>query len=475
MKKVLLSVFLVFSLVLISACNTTRTYANCETPDGTEACWNSDDLNFRWEADGVVTIGVDSDTMGAALVEKWNTDFPALADKLVYRNYGSANGANSGVEGIQTAQGEAPDVALVIDNEVTGKVGSLLALHSYFADLGSEQTHEAVYAAINKTGTYYLPGFYDGMSFAWNKTMLTALGISLTDANEDNLPDAVDTWEKIFAIAEGWTTRPTFSFTKDGETTPTVNTIYEVFPISLGEVWSGYSSVSAGGWQLFASGNMAEPGFTDAKFKLGLDFIADFSSHKMSVDETLAKKNASAMGWRWDSFLDGQYPFGLVGTWQDVDGKENANNIDVKFSAMPTYKGVQLTPLMKTKGFVVNGYSDVPSASSEVLRWLYTKPVMEAIVANSSYLPALQADAEIYPAIASENKTEFALGMRFNTLEPAGSLPNAPTVRAMNVYYNIAIGDFYQAVWNGTKTPTEAQTEIAAAAAAWILANNVAE
>ena len=43
------------------------------------------------------------------------------------------------------------------------------------------------------------------------------------------------------------------------------------------------------------------------------------------------------------------------------------------------------------------------------------------------------------------------------------------------VYYNIAIGDFYQAVWNGTKTPTAAQTEIAAAAAAWILANNVAE
>jgi hypothetical protein len=38
----------------------------------------------------------------------------------------------------------------------------------------------------------------------------------------------------------------------------------------------------------------------------------------------------------------------------DVDGKENANNLDFKFSAMPTYDGVQLTPLMKTKRLCQN-------------------------------------------------------------------------------------------------------------------------
>jgi arabinogalactan oligomer/maltooligosaccharide transport system substrate-binding protein len=129
---------------------------------------------------------------------------------------------------------------------------------------------------------------------------------------------------------------------------------------------------------------------------------------------------------------------------------------------------------MKTKGFVINAFTDFPSAASEVLRWVYTQSTLETIVENSAYLPALQEDAAIYPVIDSENKAEFALGMRFNYLEPAGALPLAPTQRAMNVYYSIAIGDFYQAVWNGTKTPTQAQNEIHSAAQAWLVLNNVA-
>ena len=476
MRKLVLVLSAFVFVFALAACNNVRTYANCETPDGTQACWNQEEKAFRWESNATITIGVDSDSMGAALVEKWNADFPALAGKLVFRNYGSANGDNSGVQGIQVGQDTAPDVALVIDNEVTGKVGSLLGLHPFFADLGKDNAHEQAYEAINTQGTYYMPAFYDGMSFAWNKTMLTQLGVNLTDANKDGLPEAIDTWEEIFAWANGWTTlasRPTFTYTNKAGTEVSKK-ILEVFPISLDEVWSGYSSLTAGGWQLFGAGDMSKPEFDNAKFKVGLEFIQAFAATKMSVDDTGAKKNASAMGWRWDAFLDGEYPFGLVGTWMDVDGKEDANNLDFKFSAMPTYKGVRLAPLVKTKGFVINGYTKAPSAASEVLRWLYSKPVLEEMVNNSSYLPALQEDADIYPAIESENKTEFALGMRFNHLEPAGSLPNAPTQRAMNVYYSIAIGDYYRAVWNGEKTPAQAQTEIVAAANEWITTNNVA-
>lgn len=465
MKKLLLIIAAVTVVFSLSACKEERGYTDCETPDGTQACWNADDEIFRWEDGAVIEIGVDSDDMGAALVQKWDADYPALAGKLTFRNYGSANGDSSGILGIENTQGEAPDVALVIDNETTGHVASLLPLHEYFADLGAEQTHNVVFNTINTNGTYYLPGFYDGMSFSWNKTMLEDIGIDITDADENGLPEAFDTWEEIFAIADSWTTRPTF----EGDQ------ILEVFPISLGEVWSGYSSVSAAGWQLFNADDLANPNFGDAEFVAGLEFIKEFASHDMSVDETGAKKAASAMGWRWDAYLDGAYPFSLVGTWMDVDGKETEHGYDFKFSPMPTYNDIQLTPLMKTKGFVINGYTSNPSASSEVLRWLYTKDVMETILGSSSYLPALEADADIYPTINSENKAEFALGMRFNNLEPAGALPNDSTQRAMNVYYGISIETYYREVWDGTKTPTEAQTAIVTASDAWMAENNVSE
>ncbi|MFU8793556.1 MAG: extracellular solute-binding protein [Acholeplasmataceae bacterium] len=477
MKKILLIVALLFSATILAACNTERGYSDCENPDGTQACWSADDENFRWEEDAVISIGVDNDTMGAALVEKWDADFPALAGKLEFRNYGSANGANSGVQGIQDSQGEAPDVALVIDNEVTGRVGSLLPLHEYFQDLGAAQTLNSAFTEINATAnTYYLPAFYDGMTFSWNETMLTQFGVDLTDANEDGLPDAIDTWEKIFAWANEWETlaeRPTFTYTKADDTVVN-NKILEVFPISLDEPWSGYSSLTAGGWQLFPEGDMTAPGFDDAEFRTGLEFIKAFSETSMSVDDTGAKKPASSMGWRWDSYLDGAYPFSLVGTWMDVQSKVDENNLTFRFSPMPTYNGVQLTPLMKTKGFVINGFTEAPSAASEVLRWVYTKEVMELVVETSTYLPALEADAAIFPEIEQAWKAEFSLGMALNRLEPGGTLPEAATIRAMDVYYVIGITDYYKAVWDGDETPASAQTAIVSAAQAWITANNVA-
>ncbi len=474
MKKVLLLAVTLMAVLTLAACGGSddepRTvteeeqgYDNCEATDGNNACWDAENEKFRWEEGAVITIGVDSDDLGAALVAAWNAEFPELADKLVFTNYGSVNGQDSGVQGIEVAQSEAPDVALVIDNEVTSRINHVATLHQYFADLGSEQTHNVVYNTINMLDDVYLPAFYDGMSFAWNKTMLMDLGIDLTDANEDGLPDAVDTWEEIFAISDSWTTRPTF----DG------NEILEVFPLSLDEPWSGYSSTTAGGWQLFGdASDLANPGFGDAEFLAGLEFIAEFASHNMSVDELGEKKAASAMGWRWDNFLDGAYPFGLVGTWMNVDGKETEHGYDFKFSAMPTFDGEQLSPLMKTKGFVINAYTENPSAAAEVLRWLYTKETFEVIMEASSYLPALEADAEIYPDIDSENKAEFALGMRFNHLEVAGTLPNNPTTRAMDVYYNIGVNGYYKEIWDGTTTPGAAQTAIKAAADEWMNTNN---
>lgn len=462
MKKSLIVVFTFLIVFSLSACKSLeRGYSDCDTPDGTQACWSTDDENFKWEDGAVIEIGVDNDTLGNALVDKWNTDFPELSGKLVYKNTGSVGAVASIVD----SQSEAPDVVLVIDNDTYSGSASLLSLHEYFDDLGSSELPESIFDTVNGNGTFYLPAYYDGMSFSWNKTMLESWSIDLTDANDDGLPEAFDTWEEIFAMADSYTTRPTFN---DSD-------ILEFFPISLDEPWSGYSSVTAANWALFAEGDLADPGFDDPAFKSGLDFISEFAQHNMSVDETGAKKAASTMGWRWDAFLDGAYPFGLVGTWMAIDEKEVETGYDFKFSAMPTYNDVQLSPLYKTKGFVINGFTSNPSASSEVLRWLYTKDVFEVMMDSSSYLPAINGDSTMFPEMDSANKNEFALGMRLNQLEVIGTLPEAPSVMCMDVYYSIGINDFYKAVWDGTKTTSDAQVEIDAAAKQWVLDNNVSE
>ncbi len=458
MKRVFSILMLMVATLVISGCS--RGYADCETPDGSEACWNSTDESFRWEDGAVIEIGVDSDTMGAALVEKWDADFPALAGKLVFRNYGAANSESSGVEGVLNAQGEAPDVVLVIDNEVVGNEPTFLALHDYFTDLVKENSITDVTDIVNGKGTIYNTAFYDGMAFSWNETMFVELGLDTTDADGDNLPDAYDTWEEIFEMDIS-------NLEYKG------NKILEAFPISLDEVWSGYSSLTADGWQLFESGDLSDPGFDSDKFLKGLEFIKTFSEQGINVDETGSVKSAQAMGWRWDAFLNEEaYPFSLVGTWMDVAEAEETTNSDFRFAPMPTYDGENLSPLMKTKGFVVNGYTDSPSAASEVLRWLYTQETTTSMIANSSYLPAMQDDGDAYPTVSDVNKSEFGLAFVNNHMEPAGTLPNNSSQRAMNVYYSIAINDFYKAVWDGDMTPEEAQDAVVAAADAWVTENN---
>jgi len=445
---------------------------NCEEATGVDACWNNEEEDFLVEDEAKVVLGVDSDDMGAALVQKWNSDFPDYEGMLEFRNYGSADGDNSGMQGMELQQGEGPDIALVIDGEVIGKEGSLLPLHTYFQDLGAEQTNESAFESINQLDYFYLPAFYDGMVFSWNETILDELGIDTTDSNGDNLPEAIDTWEKIFAITEGdeWAAddRPVIEVPGNDDT----YNMYEMFPISLDEVWSAYSTLTAGGWQFFESGNLDEPGFDTDAFESGLEFIEDFSQTNMSVDETGTKKAADAMAWRWDAYLQGAYPMSLVGTWQNVDGAESSTGFDFRFSKMPTYNGEELHPLMKTKGFIINGFTEVPSASSKVLNWLYSKSTMETMIDSSAYLPALQDDATIFPDIDNVNKEEFALGMQNNHLEISGTLPNNADVAAMDVFYNLNLNDYFKEIWDGTMTPAESRTAIADDAATWLEENN---
>jgi len=56
------------------------------------------------------------------------------------------------------------------------------------------------------------------------------------------------------------------------------------------------------------------------------------------------------MVWRWDDALNNETaPFFLVGTWMDITGAETKGGYDIKFGPMPTWKGVRLTPFVKTK------------------------------------------------------------------------------------------------------------------------------
>ncbi|HOJ99123.1 MAG TPA: extracellular solute-binding protein [Termitinemataceae bacterium] len=425
-----------------------------------KAVWRGN--QYQIEKGAKIRLGVDNDKLGEALVNLWNTVHPEAKGVVEYMNFGAAGGADQ----ITALQGEAPDVALVIDGEVGRNFQSLLQLDKVITDGAAKFAQEPFYSGANAGAVIkYVPIAYDGMAFAWNKTMMEALKLDTSDKNKDGLPDAFDTWEEIFDLAKKWqTSRPTYKG----------KPVTIVYPMCLDEVWSGYSNLTAGKFRIFPDKKAENPSFETPEFLAGLEFIKAAADAMISVEANGVKTPGASMVWRWDDALNNETaPFFLVGTWMDVNGAETKGGYDIKFGPMPTWKGNRLSPFVKTKGFVINGFTKYPSAAHELYRLLYTKEGLQTLVNNSAYIPALKKGAPNTPNYRNDpNKAEMSVAFAFNYPEPTLTLPKNPAKKAMDGYYGIGLNLELRAVWDGEKTPAQAQATIVDLYKKWYAENN---
>ena len=450
MKKI--SGLLVGSLLLASS-------AFAQT--SSKAVFDSKSKQYQIEKGAKIIVGVDNDKWGNAIVELWNKAHPEYKGMVEYQYFGTAGG----VDQINQKQGDAPDLCFVIDSEITRGTQSVSCLEKTTAAVAKKVSQEPFFSNGNKNGkVYYIPTAYDGMSFSWNKTMMEAMGMDTTDKNNDGLPDAYDTWEEIFAWSSSLKTRPQYKG----------KAVNVIFPIDLDNQWAFYSSLTSAGWEIYKEGDATKPGFEKKEFLAAFDFVKAASDARISLEVNGEKTPAASMGWRWDDYLNNEIsPFGLVGTWMDVNGAKKSTGSDFKFSRMPTWKGKQLTPFVKTKGWVINGFTKYPSATAELLRVILSKDGMQKMIDNTSYIPALKAGSPITPDYTNdEAKKEMSAAFAYNYPEPSMTLPNNTAQMAMNCYYNIQIEQSYYGVWDGTRTGKEAQDEIVKNAAAWLEQNN---
>ena len=421
---------------------------------------------YKIEKGAKLTLGIDNDTYGKAVVALWDKTHPDAAGAVEYLNTPSSGEAKK----VADLQGDAPDVVGVITDEAIPYAGAFATIDPTLVKVAADNLDPKFYKSANAMyagKTVVLPFAFDGMSFAWNKTMLTKLGLISGKVTKDNLPIEFDTWEKIFALGKAWDAkRPTYMD----------KPLNIVFPLSLDEPWSGFSTATtSAGWGIFQKGDALNPGFDDPKFLKGLNFLVEAAKAKLSVEANGTLTPGASMGWRWDPVLNDQTaPFGMVGTWMDVKGALAKGGHDMQFAPMPTYNGVRLTPFLKVKSYVQNAYSKYPSAAAELLRLVFTKEGMQAMIENSAYVPALKAGAKIAPDYSNDAvKKQMAYAFQFSYVEPVTlALPANPGKAAMQVYYNIGMNQFYKDVWDGKSTPEAAQKAIVEASTKWISENN---
>jgi arabinogalactan oligomer/maltooligosaccharide transport system substrate-binding protein len=420
---------------------------------------------YKIEKGAKLTLGIDNDAYGKALVALWDKSHPEYAGAVDYLNTPSDSSAKK----LADLQGDAPDVVMALTSDVPKFAGAMSAIDSNLAKIAEANVDPRFFKSANAMfkSVTALPFAFDGMTFAWNKTMLTKLGLISGKVTKDNLPVEFDTWEKIFALGKVWAAkRPTYLD----------KPVNIVFPLSLEEVWSGYSTATGtAGWGIFQENDPLKPGFEKPEFLHGLEFLVEASKAKLSVEANNSLTPGASMVWRWDPFLNDQSaPFGLIGEWMDINGALVKGGFSMQFAPMPTYKGVRSAPLLKTKVYVLNAYSKYPSAAAELLRLMFTKEGMQAMIDNSGYVPALRAGAKIAPDFSSDKVKEQMLhAYGFSYLEPVTlKLPGNPNKQAMDVYYNIGMNQFYKDVWDGKQSPADAQKAIVEASDKWVSENN---
>jgi len=448
MKKLLVfAAILLLTVGSLTACARAKKTCVVKDLDGTTVCYDEKLAAYAVETGAKLRFGADNDVLGKAVVALWDATYPTLKGTVQYVNTGAAGSTDA----LATQQGEYVDVFMAIDGEVSRNESHLLAIDAVLAKIIKDNSIDTFFKAGNTTAsTVYAPMTYDGMAFVWNKTMLTTLGLDVADANKDNLPDKYDTWEEIFALSKTWIgNRPTYK----------TNKINIVFPMALTEVWSTYHQFTSTGWEVFAEGDATKPGYDKATFKTGLNFLLAAKDAQISVDAAGVLSKSGDMGWRWDDVINNESaPFGLVGTWMDVAGAAKKTGSEFVISALPTFGGNHQSPFVKTKGFVINGYTKYRSAATELLRLLYSKGGFDALVTGTSYAPSLKDKSKLTPTlIAGGFQEQMMTAFVYNYPEPAYTLPNNTAKKGMDVaYYDGALGAAIQSIWDGTKSVDEA-------------------
>jgi len=110
-----------------------------------EAAYDAKAKQFQIEKGAKIRLGMDNDKAGAALVELWDKTHPTAKGVVEYVNFGAQGSADQ----ITAIQGEAPDVVLAIDGEVSRNAQSLLALHSVIVNAAKGFGVEPFFSGAN--------------------------------------------------------------------------------------------------------------------------------------------------------------------------------------------------------------------------------------------------------------------------------------------------------------------------------------
>lgn len=439
MKKIIILISL--ALILVACDNST-----C-TNDNNTVCEIESIGEFELEADANVVVGVFNEAYGKSLVEAINEKHAGVYSyKVIDPN------DISDLSGLDIVQMQVENVPLSFDK--------LRPLSEKFNTYFENEYVQRFSNNVNQSENYFMPLEVKGLLFAYNKTMLEALGVKLTDADDDGMPEAIDSFEKIGQLAETW---------KDKEVHYLDEPLQKVFSFPFNDQLSMLSFIENNNYHLI-DGISGEDLQVKETLLEALNNFENLGQYPWHFDDESKRE----MKWDYEESLISQSaPFLLMGNWMFYEQYQQSQAYDLVFTKLPQINEADLFTLSTVSGFVLNKDSVYPMAQEEFIKFVKDVEGVELTISNG-VIPVIDPlfldvlEAEVSPNIKQQIKA-----YTYSKSTALQAFDKNPSIRAFDIYYDVDFRDLWNDLFFKEKSAEEVQTEMIKRIKVWLDEKNL--
>ncbi len=446
-----LLLILMMSIALFSGCSSE---VSC---DG-NVCYHNENKQYLIEDDATISVAVENELLGEALVQLWNETYPNHQNTVSYvvqNNYDGKTFLNS-----------SSDITLIYASEAAKLNEYLLEIDNRVKNEIKENSVDQYGDALNRNGFYFIPMYASGWMFSSNYTMLESLGVDMSDLNEDGLIDALDTFEKI-NVWQQTQSQPIIFNEKEVAT---------IFNFNFDDEYLTQTLLSFGGFTPFESYLASDPGFDSKDFLVNLNDLASLGQmqwlYPNETEFVFNPEDTRQEFSKWNSefyMRDSNSVFNFVHSTMHYAGYEEQTNQNYYFSALPTFNGIQPLTSVQSVGYVINKDTPYINAVLELLSLIRSNEGLQ-LFASHSEQPLLvnHLDENVELEFKDENTKQISYAMMYGFEESMVAYELDSSVAGWDMFKETAIMDTMIEVFYQKLTPVDAQTKIIELSDTWM-------
>lgn len=440
---------LLIVVTLLFACNINT----CES-DNEGLCEIEKIESFEVEEEAKIVVGVFNESFGEDLVQSFNQENPNNKDLLSYKviKANDKEMIEENLNQLDIIEMQREDVPLYLDK--------IKPFDETFNSLLENESLSKFSKEINQKGNYFIPFEYEGLLFAYNKTMLESFNVDLLDENNDGLADSIDSFEKIVELANTW---------RKNDEKYLDESIENIFSFPLNEQLAMLTFFENSDYRLI-NGSNAEQMQLNEKLLRSFETLSLLGEKSWKFDNSLEND----LKWNYEEVLEKQNaPFLLVGNWMYYDYFQTSKAYELVFSKVPSFNDKSFSPITSVSGFVLSDKNKYPNAANKVIKHIKGLEGIQTAV-NNNIIPIINEELiKINDFNIDDNTQQQIKAYQYSRPSSLQAFKQKPEKRGWDIYLENDFREIFKNVFIQEISPKEAQQQFVEKIKQWLDSENI--